>query len=62
MTVNELKDRVNKIPEEYDNLPVITDDHAYGIYRNLGSSDIDVDDIDECVSYDKKTYYIAFRF
>lgn len=60
MTVKELKDRVNMIPEEYDNLPIITDDPDYGITRNLGSSDIDVDDIDTCVY--GNTYYIAFRF
>ena len=60
MTVKELKDKINKIPEEYDDLPIITDDPGYGITRNLGSSDIDVDDIDVCVY--KDTYYIAFRF
>ena len=58
MTVKELKDKINKIPEEYDNLPIITDDPDYGITRNLGSSDIDVDDIDAFVY--ENTYFIKF--
>ena len=51
MTVKELKDIINKIPEEYDNLSIITDDP-------LGSCDIDVDDIDALV-YDN-AYFIKF--
>ena len=51
MTVKELKDKINKIPEEYDNLHIITDDPDCRF-------DVDVDDIDAFVY--KNTYFIKF--
>lgn len=45
LTVKELKELINNIPKEYDNLPVITTDPDYNEYC-CGSGDVPVDTMD----------------